>query len=239
MKLPYLDWPPPYTIKVSARSRRMSIKISAHKGLEIIIPKRTNHQKAIDFLNLKQDWIQKHRHLLQAKINTPLLPVTINLKAIEEVWTVKYKQNITKKIFVSEATSTLLIKGDDYKTSLSLIKKWLTQKAQKHLSDLTERFSRLYSMPYQSVRVRYQRSRWGSCTKDKAINLNCKLMFLPLELTHYIIVHELVHTIHFDHSPSFWAAVEKWIPNQKLLRTRLKNIEQELPNWLYYLAPTS
>jgi predicted metal-dependent hydrolase len=233
MSLTVCDWPPPYTIRTSAKSKRISIRISAHKGIELILPKKTHPQRAIEFLNFKKEWVLKHHHLLEARQTDPLiLPEKINLQAIGEIWQVKYNQRITASFVSSDSTQTLLIKTNETETALASIKKWLKQKALVHLDNLTRECSQLYDFDYAHLKVRLQTSRWGSCTRDKTINLNCKLLLLPYELTYYIIIHELVHTIHFNHSPHFWAAVEKIIPNQRELRARLKIIEPTLPNWL-------
>lgn len=73
--------------------------------------------------------------------------------------------------------------------------------------------------------VRRQRSRWGSCSADKKIYLNVKLMFLSEELTEYVIIHELVHTKVLDHSKVFWAELEKILPGAKALDRRLRKYQ--------------
>jgi predicted metal-dependent hydrolase len=228
------DWPPPYTITLSQKSKRISLRITAHKGLEIIVPKRTSLKKAIDFLNLKYDWVQKHHYLLLKKDELSTLPDKLHLQAIEEVWNLKYGQKrSTKRMLSSEATQTILIRDEKSSISSSLLKEWLRKKAKQHLPLLLNHYSQNYCLPYERLSIRYQNSRWGSCSKDKHISLNSKLLLLPSKFVHYVMVHELVHTIHFDHSKSFWEAVEQIIPNQSLIRSELKSIEKQLPNWLY------
>jgi predicted metal-dependent hydrolase len=219
MTLPLLDWPPPYIIRISTKSKRMSLRICPYKGLEIVIPRKMSQQKAIEFLNLKFDWVQKNRHLLKQQL---IVPDFISLPAISESWSVKYNQTITNQYFASEATHTLLLKDTKQEAALVAIKRWLQIKSLRHLSSVTKAFSEKCCLPYESLKVRWQRARWGSCSKTKDINLNCKLLFLPDELMNYVIVHELVHTVHFDHSPEFWAKLESYIPDQALLRLRLK-----------------
>jgi predicted metal-dependent hydrolase len=229
------SWPPPYTIKVSQKSRRMTLRISAHKGLEIIVPKRTNIKTAMDFLNLKYNWVQKHRHLLYEESTPIYLPDDINLATIGERWNIRYGQkSLTKHYLSSEITQTLLVKNSKTTTSATLIKEWLRKKAKKHLPLLLSHYSQTYQLPYQGCSVRFQNARWGSCSKDGNISLNCKLLLLPTEITKYILIHELIHTIHLDHSVQFWQAVEQILPHQQALRTQLQQIEQQLPRWLHF-----
>lgn len=73
-----------------------------------------------------------------------------------------------------------------------------------------------------TVRFRSYRSMWGCCDGGCNISFNFKLLMLPVELQRYVMVHELCHTVHHDHSAAFWAAVGGLIPDWKTLRAQLK-----------------
>jgi predicted metal-dependent hydrolase len=224
---------PPFTIRKSQRSKRVSLRISPRTGLELVVPKRVSEKQALDFLQTQHDWIQKHSHLLnlQQGRGQPL-PTRLNLAAINEEWQIDYQPATPSKnrFKADNATCCLTIYGEP---SVDLLRSWLKRKAKRHLIALLQCYSQKYNLPYSHHSIRLQSTRWGSCSRRKDINLNCKLLLLPLNIVHYIIVHELIHTIHFDHSSRFWSAVTELVPNQLALRTELKNIEQSLPNWLY------
>jgi len=79
-----------------------------------------------------------------------------------------------------------------------------------------------YGFEVKKVSVRKQKSRWGSCSSKGTISLNDRLIEHREEVIDYVIIHELSHLVHMNHSPKFWALVQKHCPNYKLLKRQLK-----------------
>ena len=106
------------------------------------------------------------------------------------------------------------------------IDKWYKEQAkvlfQEHLYKMYERFSK--KIPYPTLRIRKMTSRWGVCNiRTKVITLNLELIKRDLKYLDYVIVHELSHLIHGDHSPSFWRLVEENMPDYKKYREEMKD----------------
>lgn len=101
-------------------------------------------------------------------------------------------------------------------------KKLLSKKAKAYLPYRVDYFANLYHYSYQKLRFSHANTRWGSCSSNRTISLNIGLMRLPKELQDYVILHELAHLNHMDHSANFWAEVEKHDPNYRLHRQQLK-----------------
>ena len=78
------------------------------------------------------------------------------------------------------------------------------------------------------VSIRGQKTCWGSCTGNGSISLNWRLMLLPRELAEYVLIHELCHLRFLDHSASFWALVEQWVPDFRRRRTLLGDAQHGL-----------
>ena len=75
------------------------------------------------------------------------------------------------------------------------------------------------------ITIRNQKTRWGSCSAKGNVNFNYQLYYMPPELMDYVIVHELAHRRHMDHSALFWAEVKRYCPDYKVYRNQLKKYE--------------
>ena len=89
---------------------------------------------------------------------------------------------------------------------------------------ITKRFNELakeHGFNYGRISLRNQRTRWGSCSANKNISLNYKLVLLPEELMDYVILHELVHTRYHDHSDAFWEELDRYVGDAKKIAKTL------------------
>lgn len=101
-------------------------------------------------------------------------------------------------------------------------KKQLTKKAREYLPYRLEYFAKLHGYSYSKCRLSHANTRWGSCSSNRTISLNIGLMKVPPVLRDYVILHELAHLNHLDHSKAFWAEVASHDKNYKLHEKRLK-----------------
>lgn len=101
-------------------------------------------------------------------------------------------------------------------------KKVLMKKAREYLPYRLEYFAKLYGYNYEKCRLSHANTRWGSCSSNRTISLNIGLMKVPEVLRDYVILHELAHLNHMDHSKEFWAEVETHDPNYKIHEKKLK-----------------
>lgn len=92
---------------------------------------------------------------------------------------------------------------------------------------------------YGRITIRSQRTRWGSCSARGNLNFNCLLMLCPEEIRDYVVVHELCHRLEMNHSPAFWAEVERVLPRYRLCRQWLQDHGDTLIRRLPPAAPAS
>lgn len=118
-------------------------------------------------------------------------------------------------------------KDETEKLSDSRIKE-LYRLAAKEIPEEVKRFSKLVGVDYGRITIRNQKTRWGSCSSKGNLNFNCLLMLAPKEIREYVIVHELCHRKQMNHSPAFWAEVERVMPDYREKRKWLKEHGEEL-----------
>lgn len=83
-------------------------------------------------------------------------------------------------------------------------------------------WSGVLTLPYNRVAIRNQGTRWGSCSTKGNLNFNYRIAFLPEPLMDYVIIHELCHLAHFNHSRAFWSLVGSYLPEYRALRAELR-----------------
>lgn len=220
-----------YTIKESSRSKYPSLRITAHEGLVVVIPPRYKKERIPHLLTKKKSWIQQNLKEWQA-LKSPFTqneaeePQQINLECLGTSWHIHYQ---SEGAALKEESNTLTINTLCWKKTLE---KWLSGKAKEVLAPMLEDLSKSTGLSYSGLSIRQQKSRWGSCSSQKRIQLNLKLLFLPKHLVESVIIHELCHTIHMNHSADFWALVSQHDPDYKKHNQELKNALMYIPAWL-------
>lgn len=101
-------------------------------------------------------------------------------------------------------------------------KRIVKREAKEKIEPLLEEYSDLMGIGYKRVSYRFQKSRWGSCSGEGNLNFNCLLALCPEGVMRYVVVHELSHRKHMNHSKAFWELVEEFMPDYKEQRKWLK-----------------
>ena len=99
---------------------------------------------------------------------------------------------------------------------------WYKKEAQRILTDRVKYYAENYSLKYNKITIKEQKTVWGTCNSKNDLTFNWKIIMFNLDIVDYIVVHELSHSIHKNHSKSFWNLVESILPNYKELRKKLK-----------------
>ena len=102
------------------------------------------------------------------------------------------------------------------------------RKAKETITKRVSYFAKLMGVSYRNITIREQKTRWGSCSSAGNVNFNYQLYYLPDELLDYVVVHELAHRRHMNHSKEFWSEVARYCPDYRARRKQLK--EYQLAN---------
>lgn len=235
---------PSYTVRVSDRAKCVRLSLSVEDGLEVIVPKNYDRLNIPEIVQQKRNWIARNQLKLDQRtafLHSQLpheLPDLIKLRSLDEEWKIEYQQTSTKlsSIRIKEQKDELhlVMSGNicDIESCKSFLKQWLMRKAENHLFEWLRKVSIRTNLPYRATTIRSQKTLWGSCSGDRNISLNYKLLFLEHDVVEYVLLHELCHTVQMNHSDRFWELVSKFEPNYKTLDKSLNQAWQIIPAWL-------
>lgn len=227
-------WPPTYKLKRKPYLRAIKLKISSTHGLEIITAQSTSINKIHTLLEEHKNWIIEKLLQIEKKKNCEL-PQNIVLNALQKKWDIHYIIGNNKKLKLLERPQAEIVLWGDINNKDNCLQQlivWLKNQAKMHLLPKLQEISTLYQLPFNSVSIRRQVTRWGSCNSHKEINLNYKLLFLPSHLVKHILIHELCHTKHLNHSSSFWKLVKKYDTYFEQNKRELKHANKYIPEWI-------
>ena len=223
--------PPPYEVRVSHRAKRLQLKVLPPGRVEVVVPKRVSLRQVPAFVAEHQRWLQRQLARMDARYAAePLLPEWIRLPAVEEQWQVLFTLGAAARLRVS-GPGRLQLTAPGEAQAGPLLQQWLQQHARQVLPPRLARLSHELGLPYNRVTVRAQKSRWGSCSARRNINLNRALLFVSPGALRYLMIHELCHTVHLNHSPRYWQLVAQLMPEYRAYEAELRQAMACVPRW--------
>ncbi|BDS14936.1 M48 family metallopeptidase [Aureispira anguillae] len=229
---PELGW---VTYKKNVRSKRITLRVKADASIVVTLPQRTPYQAAEKVLLQNINWVKeqlgKAQQLKQAKA-----------LSYDSTFQVGHKQLC---IVPDPEVSAVTIRYGEENIKLSIPSDWklreaatqeaiqlgiieaLRREAKIYLPQRTRALAAAKGIEINTIRIKNIKTRWGSCSSKKNINLSLYLMVLPFHLIDYVIFHELAHIKHQNHSPAFWRHLEMLLPNASALDQAMK--EQQIP----------
>lgn len=202
-------------------ARHIRLSVNSDGKVRVTIPLWLPYKAGIAFASQKQAWLKEH----QAHAGD-LRPG----QRIGKYHTLRFNESIAGQPQVRVTANEITVAMAGHGPETKLVQAAAHRGAQRALKTeaeqlLPQRLRELalkHGFTYKTVGVRHLKSRWGSCNSHKEITLNYYLMQLPWELIDYVLIHELAHTEHLNHSAAFWQAVETALPTYKQRRKLLK-----------------
>lgn len=226
-----------FLVRESGRARRLSIKVYPRGRVEVVVPKRTRPADVQAFVAEHQDWIRRTRASFAAE-HPPeafALPGTVHLPAIGQQSSVHYRSRPdAASVRFRRHGDTLVLTGrvDDEQQCVAALRRWLKCIAEQAFEPRLRALAALSGLDYKRMQVRGQKTCWGSHSSSGTISINFCLLFLDPALLRYLMIHELCHSRHMNHSARFWRLVERYEPDCRRLDRRLSDAWRDVPLWV-------
>jgi len=231
-----------FEIRQSFRSRYARIQILPRRHVRLTVPRGFHPSEVRELILKKTAWLtrvlqdlKQKESVLNPEEEGPF-PARLCLRALGENPAITWETVSGSRIRLEETGfgALRIRRGQEVEGAAvtRTLKKWLLLKANRTLPGELNRLARETGLHFRSVSLRSPRTRWGSCSVRRDIMLSSKLLFLPPDLVRYVLVHELSHTVHLDHSRRFWERVAAHEPDWKRCRLLLRSAWQFLPSWL-------
>lgn len=226
-----------WRVRISRRARRMSIRVLAGGCVEIVVPPWMRPRAVEQFVRRHRDWVD--RKVSEFRFRAPAvqgsLPEEIELTACDELWRVVPKEGMRQAVRPETATRVLEVNADPRRLGevRRHLQRWLLKRARAVLIPWAQQLADETGFAVRRIQVRRQRTRWGSCSPAGTISLNCCLLFQSAAVVRYLLLHELCHTRHMNHSRRFWRLVARHEPDFRALDGALGRGWQNVPGWVW------
>jgi len=224
-----------WSVRQSARARRLSVRVFRTGGVEIVVPPRTSPRRVSAFVHEHREWIERQRSQAVPRVDGALPPTALSLTAIGEEWRCSALTDAGRVRVRELIGHELQLRGQlaDQERVRRVLRGWLIERARQQFDGPLRALATLVDAAPRALQVRCQRTRWGSCSRRGTISLNACLLFQRPEVLRYLLVHELSHMRHMNHSARFWAEVARHEPEWKALDRELLQGWRRVPAWVF------
>ncbi|HHT64186.1 MAG: M48 family metallopeptidase [Bacillota bacterium] len=216
-----------YIIRKSRKAKNVRIVVREGTGLEVVIPETYPVNNIEALLHKKAKWIQNK--LKQMEENAALTKTVQD----EALTVIRYlgkeypivlilDNSLPIRVELSEDKALLTLPRNEEDVIRRVIDAWYRWAAKSFLSERTNFWAQKMGVSYQTIYIRNQKTRWGSCSIKNNLSFNMRIIMAPLEVVDYIIIHELAHLKEMNHSKRFWRVVEEFCPDYKKCLAWLK-----------------
>ncbi len=221
-------------IRSARRRRTIELTLEAD-GVRVAAPLRTPTSEVAEFVRSRIPWIQKHRArrlpgvtpAFETSDAMPYLGRRLPLEVAEGSGkTARVAMDLLGlRVVVPAGLDAPARKAE----TQDALRDWYRRRADEVIRDRVAQWEQVAGYGPSRVFIRDQRRRWGSCSPDRTLRFNWRLVMLEPRLIDYVVVHELAHLVRPHHRPSFWAEVERLMPDYRARRAALREAGATLP----------
>ena len=225
-----------FQVDVKRTSRKKTASRKIEQGVvQVIVPQNLPQKEIDDLLKQKSDWIRQKVIIQQS------VPVSKPKEFVSGESFTYLGRNYRLKVLMGDLQPVKLKQGYlqvtvpvEQKSDQALIRKllqdWYLDRASEKLEQKTVKYAQQIGVQPSKIRVREYKSRWGSCSVRGEVSYNWRIIISPNPVVDYVVVHELCHLIHHNHSKQYWNKVRSIVPHYQSKRDWLKT-NAGLLNW--------
>ncbi|MBP3887848.1 MAG: M48 family metallopeptidase [Cellulosilyticum sp.] len=215
-----------YTV-VKQNRKTATIVISDNLEVLVKVPRYVTKRQIEAIVTKHEDWIlqtlENKKQLIEAKD----WYYTKRIMYLGKYWPVeliiqpsaRQKVDFTQKGFI-------IVSDGSESESRQLMEQFYRKQAKEQLTKLAYRYAKLVGVQFQKITIRNQKTRWGSCSSKGNLSFNLKILCAPQEMMEYVVLHEVMHLKHFNHSKEFWKDIEVLMPDYKKRMNYFKQFGQ-------------
>jgi len=215
-------------LQKSRRNKYINLKVKSSGVVKVSLPRHASFKDAESFVREKQGWIKMTLEKIKSKVGKPeLITQKTNYKTRKH--RLEFHAGKRLQCRLDDGVINFYCPENEYiesefaqKCIRKSIDKALKLEAEEYLPGRLDYWSKKTGLKYNGLKLNNAKRHWGMCMGDNLIKLNIQLMKIPNEFIDYVILHELAHIKEKNHSPKFYAVLEKLIPNPKDWRKKMK-----------------
>jgi hypothetical protein len=219
-----------WQIRRSVRRKTLALCVYPDNRVVAAAPAKLSKSEIINFVETKSDWIRKRLQLNREKQGKS--PAR-EFKPGENLWYLGRKHGLevcerrTVGVSCAQGKITVFVRPEmTAETRSGFIRReiitWYGNMAQKKIAERVRYFTGIIGAIPRAVKIKTLKSRWGSCSAKGDLNFAWNIIMAPGPVLDYLVVHELCHLIHHDHSDQYWRLVEKSLPEHRERRKWLR-----------------
>jgi predicted metal-dependent hydrolase len=219
----------PVTVNRLIRSKRRTIALIVERDGSVTVraPLKVSAKAIEEFVVKHADWVEKK----QVEVTNIAPEKTKQYQAGErflflgQEYPLEIVKGATKKLVLED---TFKFSESEQKNAEVLFRNWYRRQAAKIIGERVASFAKQYQIDIEPIRITSAKTRWGSCSSKNKLSFSWRLVMTPLDIIDYVVIHELAHIVHHNHSKRFWNLVGKWMPDYKERRKRLRAYGKEI-----------
>lgn len=212
---------------IKQKRKTAAIHIDDKLNVIVKVPMYMTKKQVEALVNKQESWILSTLDKKKRLIETQDWYFTGRLLYLGEYWGIKRIITPLKKFSIDFNHKGFIIVSDgSERIERQLVEKFFRKQAEEQLTQLADFYANKVGVIYHKITIRNQATRWGSCSSKGNLSFNLRIMCAPKEMIEYVVLHEIMHLKHFDHSKAFWQSIEEVMPNYRACMNYFKQYGQ-------------